>query len=52
LPPRRTRPTLCGKKLLGHYAANGVPQEKADEILGGFYQAIAGKIGETYKRLK
>jgi carbon monoxide dehydrogenase subunit G len=36
----------------GHYAANGVPQEKADEILGGFYEAIAGKIGETYKRLK
>ncbi len=36
----------------GHYTANGVPQEKADEIVGGFYEAIAGRIGETHKRLK
>lgn len=36
----------------GHYAPAGVPQAKANEILGGFYEAIAGKIGETHKRLK
>ena len=36
----------------GKYAANGVSEEKADEILGGFYAAIAGKIGETFKRVK
>jgi len=36
----------------GNYEANGVPQEKADEILGGFYEAIVGKIGEIHKRLK
>ncbi len=36
----------------GKYAANGVSQEKADEILGGFYAAIADKIGQTFKRVK
>ena len=36
----------------GHYEPNGVSQDKADEILGGFFEAIAGKIGETHKRLK
>ena len=36
----------------GKYAANGVPDEKADEILGGFYASIADKIGKTFKRVK
>lgn len=31
----------------GVYEANGVEQAKADEILQGFYNAIAGRIGET-----
>ncbi len=34
----------------GIYEPDGVPREKADEILRGFYQAIAGRIGEMYPR--
>lgn len=47
----RVTETADGKAQLswqGTYDAAGVPEAKADEILGGFYQAIAGKIGETY----
>jgi hypothetical protein len=36
----------------GKYEGNGVPQEKADEILAGFYAAIADKIGQTFTRVK
>ena len=36
----------------GSYVANGVSEEKADEILGGFYAAIADKIGQSFKRVK
>ena len=36
----------------GIYEAAGVPDEKADEILGGFYAAIADKIGSIYKRVQ
>lgn len=43
------RATLSWK---GIYDADGVPPEKADEILGGFYAAIAQKIGETYPMVK
>jgi len=32
----------------GIYEPAGVPREKADEILQGFYQAIATRIGEIY----
>lgn len=32
----------------GVYDANGVSQEDADAILQGFYEAIAGRIGEMY----
>ena len=34
----------------GVFQANGVSQEEADKILGGFYEAIAAKIGETFPR--
>lgn len=34
------------------FEPDGVPQEKANEILNGFYAAIAQKIGETYPRVK
>lgn len=34
----------------GTYDAAGVSDEKADEILGGFYAAIAERIGDTYPR--
>jgi len=34
----------------GTYDPDGVSEDKADEILGGFYASIAGKIGETFKR--
>lgn len=34
----------------GVYEPNGVGQAKADEILQGFYEAIAGKIGEKFPR--
>ena len=36
----------------GVYQANGVSEEEADGILGGFYASIADKIGETYARVK
>lgn len=36
----------------GNYAAAGVSNDKADEILGGFYASIAERIGETYTRVK
>jgi len=36
----------------GTYGADGVPAEKADEILGGFYASIADKIGETFDRVE
>ena len=36
----------------GKYSANGVSQEKADEILSGFYASIAGKIAETFARVE
>ncbi len=32
----------------GIYDPNGVSEEEADEILGGFYNAIAQKVGEIY----
>ncbi len=32
----------------GMFEPDGVSQEKANEILNGFYTAIAQKIGETY----
>lgn len=32
----------------GTFDADGVPDEKADEILQGFYDAIAGRIGEIH----
>lgn len=32
----------------GTYSAEGVTEQEADEILGGFYNAIAGRIGEIY----
>ena len=32
----------------GIYEPAGVPREKADEILRGFYQAIAARIGEIH----
>jgi hypothetical protein len=32
----------------GIYEPDGVSQEEADEILGGFYNAIAQKIGELH----
>lgn len=35
----------------GTYDAAGVPEERADEILGGFCAAIAEKIGETFPRI-
>lgn len=34
----------------GVYQPAGVPQEKADEILQGFYNAIAGRIGEMFPK--
>ena len=34
----------------GTYDANGVTAEEADNILQGFYQAIAGKIGEKFAK--
>ena len=34
----------------GTYEPNGVDQAKADEILQGFYEAIAGKIAETFPK--
>ena len=34
----------------GVYEPNGVSAGEADKILQGFYEAIAGKIGETYPR--
>ena len=34
----------------GIYEPAGVSGEKADEILRGFYQAIAGRIGEIHPR--
>ncbi|WP_404378897.1 SRPBCC family protein [Caenispirillum salinarum] len=36
----------------GTYDAAGVPEDKADEILGGFYASIAERIGETYERVE
>lgn len=36
----------------GTYDAEGVPEDKADEILGGFYASIADRIGETYSRVE
>ena len=36
----------------GFYEANGVSEEKADEILGGFYASIADRIGEKFTRVK
>ncbi len=35
----------------GTYEPDGVSTEQADEILGGFYAAIAEKIGGIYKRV-
>ena len=32
----------------GTYQANGVSEEEADAILQGFYEAIAGRIGEIH----
>jgi hypothetical protein len=34
----------------GVYDPDGVSQAEADEILGGFYEAIAAKIGEIHSR--
>ena len=34
----------------GVYEANGVSAEEADNILQGFYEAIAGRIGEIYPK--
>lgn len=34
----------------GVYGPNGVSQEEADAILQGFYEAIAGRIGEIYPK--
>jgi len=34
----------------GVYDPDGVSREEADEILGGFYEAIASKIGELHPR--
>lgn len=34
----------------GVYQPDGVSQAEADEILGGFYAAIAAKIGEIHPR--
>lgn len=36
----------------GTYDPAGVSNEKADQILGGFYASIADKIGETFRRVK
>jgi len=36
----------------GIYEPNGVPQAQADEVLGGFYAAIADKIGQSFTRVK
>jgi hypothetical protein len=36
----------------GIYDSNGVTEEKADEILGGFYASIADKIGQAITRVK
>ena len=51
----RVTGTEDGKAQLswqGVYEADGVPPEKADAILGGFYRAIAERIGETYPMLR
>ena len=51
----RVTATDDGKARLswrGVYRADGVPQEQADAILGGFYAAIAERIGETFPRLE
>jgi len=34
----------------GVYEPDGVTQAEADEVLGGFYEAIAAKIGEIHPR--
>ena len=34
----------------GIYEPAGMPKEKADEILKGFYQAIASRIGELHSK--
>ncbi len=36
----------------GTYDPAAVPAEKADGILGGFYESIAGRIGETFPRVE
>jgi len=35
----------------GTYDASGAPDEQADEILRGFYGAIAEKIAEIFPRV-
>ena len=51
----RVEPAGEGRARLswqGTYDASGVPEEKADEILGGFYASIADRIGETHPRVE
>jgi len=36
----------------GIYDADGVTEQQADEILGGFYASIADKIGQRFTRVK
>lgn len=51
----RVTPAGKGRAQLswqGTYDAAGVPAEEADAILGGFYGAIADRIGETFKRVE
>ncbi len=36
----------------GVYDANGVSEEQATEILGGFYASIVDKFGESFARVE
>lgn len=36
----------------GTYDADGATEEEADQALGGFYNAIASRIGEMYTRVE